>query len=295
MERMNLPAGGPLTAQEDRAVQAGLNALLARQAARFSLGDTSLPAEAARELMQGLCHLLSLWPDSPPEDFRRFLALGPEEAYAAGLRRVEGQRDTARRRWRALCLSAPDLPSLSLRDTLRGMGGYFKGYDARLLPHQAPGCIDYQLCAPAPESLLGMDYTLEYLRRLGMECALLRRFDLGRVRALLEKSSPDYRTLLLNLAAPVFENGLGLALLGRDPRLLTVPPDALRALERLLGPMDERQAAAALAGASDRLCAALGIGTEEERAYWRTLAPGLLPRVTAALPTGNLGRVFVAF
>jgi hypothetical protein len=72
-----------------------------------------------------------------------------------------------------------------------------------------PCDIDYQLCRPVPEDLLGVEYVNEYLRRVVLENDFLRRFPKEPVIKLLENYCPDYRGLLINLYEPVATNALG--------------------------------------------------------------------------------------
>ena len=61
---------------------------------------------------------------------------------------------------------------------------------------------------PVSESLLGINYVNQYLARLAAENSLLTRLPQGEVRAVLERSCPDWRGLLVNLYAPVAANAL---------------------------------------------------------------------------------------
>ena len=288
-----LPAGGPLTPEEETAVRAALHVLLLRQTRLYTQGDsTSLPEETAAELLRSLCHTLRLSPDSPPEDYRLFLARGADASYAAGLSRVEGRLKAAKRLFQAACATAPNWGSLSLRDTLRDIGGWLRRYDARFFAHRVPGGIDYQLCAPAPETLCGADYVIAYLRRLLAENDLLRRVNPLRARRLVGRVSPDYRELLINLSEQPAANAVAAALTDGDVRALTVTEETLRALARRFGPLSPAEARAVLSEGAERMCAALGIEAPEGVRYWRALAAGLAPRVEAALPYGGLAGVF---
>ena len=62
------------------------------------------------------------------------------------------------------------------------------------------GDIDYQLSQSVSESLLGINYVNQYLTRLAAENSLLTRLPQGEVRAVLERSCPDWRGLLVNFS-----------------------------------------------------------------------------------------------
>ena len=88
-------------------------------------------------------------------------------------------------------------------DTLKSIGRSFDLYDPVLSAHVVPCDIDYQLALPVPDSLLGIDYVHEYLRRLSIENSLLVRIEPGALTSLLDSWMPDWRDLVANLYEPV--------------------------------------------------------------------------------------------
>jgi hypothetical protein len=65
-----------------------------------------------------------------------------------------------------------------------------------------------------------VEYINDYLRRLNLESAFLRRFDAGLLTLLYERYYGDYEGLLVNLYAPAAQAALGSALAGKSPRKL---------------------------------------------------------------------------
>lgn len=122
-------------------------------------------------------------------------------------------------------LPGPQIENRSLTDTLAGIGAFWRRYDRRFFAHEVPGDIDYQLCLPAPERLLGVDYLISWLSRLLAESRFLNCFDRRAVVRVLEGSCPDYRGLHINLFEPVAVNALGRTLLGLDPLDLALPSE----------------------------------------------------------------------
>ena len=59
--------------------------------------------------------------------------------------------------------------------------------------------IDYQLCLSVSETLCNVLYIRDYLERLLIGYEQVTNFAPSRVTALLERASPDYRDLLVNL------------------------------------------------------------------------------------------------
>ena len=99
----------------------------------------------------------------------------------------------------------------------------------------------HQLSQPVSEALRGVDYVNEWLRRLCLEQAFLDCFDPVLIRTVLEQSCPDYRNLLINLYEPVAVNALGLAILGDDPRTLSIPASRWQKLKTALPGCRERR------------------------------------------------------
>ena len=155
--------------------------------------------------------------------------------------------------------------------------------------------MDYQLSQPVSETLQGVDYVNDWLRRLCLEQDFLRRFDPSSARAVVARSCPDYRRLLINLFEPVAVNALGLALQGEDPRILSVSPSLRRKLETQFAPLTEAESNAALSAGAESLCAGLGIQNQQATRYLNGLALGLRPRLRAALDAGTLEYVFLEF
>ena len=193
----------PLTDAEEGLWQEKLAALLVRQIALYTANESSsVPAAAARELLRGVLLFLAV----------------PEEADELAHGQHRAQRDSALTLalWRKVVAALPPLENRSLRDTLRSIGRGFHRYDTRFFPQRFDCDIDYQLSVPVSESLLGINYVNQYLTRLAAENSLLTRLPQGEVRAVLERSCPDWRGLLVNLYAPVAANALARTLLGGE-------------------------------------------------------------------------------
>ena len=236
----------PLTGAEERLGQEQLAALLVRQIALYTANESSsVPAAAARELLRGVLFFLAV-PEEPeassqPEDvgsryeaeradrIRVPLPLDLADELARGQRRAQRDAALTIALWRKVVETLPPLENRSLRDTLRSIGRGFHRYDTRFFPQRFDCDIDYQLAVPVSESLLGINYVNRYLTHLAAEYSLLTRLPQGEVRAVLERSCPDWRGLLVNLYAPVAANALARTLLGGEGLTLSDGEiDALR-------------------------------------------------------------------
>ena len=292
-----LAAGGQgegFTEAERLVLQEKLLAFLARQTALYTAGESSaVPMELAEELLESVCFTLGVSAEADPTLLRGLLGGDIKPAYRQGVADLEAKAKYARSLWQAACLTLPGIENQSLLDTMKSIGGFFKKYDCRFFAHQIPCDIDYQLCRPAPDSLMGVDYVIEYLRRICVENDLLRRFDPALTVRLLDLYCPDYKGLLINLYEPVAANALGLALTGGDIRKLEVSEGERERLAALFEPIGPSRAEERLRDAAERVCGFLEIREEAARDYMQSMAADLYPRIRAALPHGNLAGVFL--
>lgn len=281
------------SAAELLTLQERLAGLLADQCRRYAAGDSSLPRETAAELLCSLRYVLGLEGRERPTDPRSLLREPLEEAFRREQAALEKRTAQARRLWQAACTARPRIENRSLTDTLAGIGAFWRRYDRRFFAHEVPGDIDYQLCLPAPERLLGVDYLIAWLSRLLAESRFLNCFDRRAAARVLEGSCPDYRGLHINLFEPVAVNALGRTLLGLDPLDLDLPSEGrarlagrLRALPAQAGERELRAAGRILSG---------GLALDRGTAWYvETAAARLWPRVRAALPHNDLEGIFLS-
>ncbi len=293
------PAGPVADAGEVAATARGTGferrflALLERRTGLYAMGDsTSVPAHVAADILRSVCFVLGIDPDYP-EVPDALLDADLEAVFRARLADVERRVERTAELWRAVVAAMPPIPNTALRDTVAAIGDFPKLYDFRSMAHEVPCVFDYPLCHPVPETLLGVDYINEYLRRLLIELDFIGRFDPRACVSVLERSSPDYVDLLVNLYEPVATNAIGRALLGIDPApLRIVEEERVRIFERLR-PLGVAERSGVLEAAAGRACEAAGIAEKGARGYLGALARELVPRVGAALAAGDLRGVFV--
>ena len=297
----------PLTGAEERLWQEKIAALLVRQIALYTANESSsVPTAAAQELLRGVLFFLAV-PEEPeassrPEDvgsryeaeraarIRVLLPLDLADELARGQRRAQRDAALTLALWRKVVEMLPLLENRSLCDTLRSIGRGFHRYDTRFFPQRFDCDIDYQLAVPVSESLLGINYVNHYLIDLAAENSLLTRLPQGEVRAVLERSCPDWRGLLVNLYAPVAANALARTLLGGEGLTLSDGEiDALR--ERWKHARPEQNMADLLAAAdalAERLALPRGAGK-----YLSGFAREVAARAEALRDCGGLRGVFV--
>ena len=189
--------------------------------------------------------------------------------------------------WRDVCIEMPPLRNIALRDTLAGIEGFWDRYDARLFAQRIPCDIDYPLCSPVPDALVGVDYVEEYLRRLRMEGRFLAFFDAKREERILARSCPDWRGLVVNLYEPVAATAVGAALAGTSIEGLALDEHARSRIRARLSTMGRSGVSALLGSAAREVGACMDMeGADAE--YLSRFAMSLQPRLSA----GGIDGVF---
>lgn len=291
---MNNPIPTLSDGQSD-ALRKNLMALLAAQAGRYTQGASgSLPKETMDELLVSALYTLSVDP-TRPESYAPLVGQNIFACFFQAQTRLLQKRDAALALASSLCLRMDDLGCVALRTTLSSLLNGLKRYDAVFFAHHVPGDIDYQLCMPVSESLMGVDYALRYLQRLELEDELLTCFPIHRVLALLDGVSARWRALVCNLLTPVLENAMALMLLGRPPRRLHVSGDDRAALLVMLCGRTEGELARLFDCAAVHLAQTLLPNRADARILCQTLGKQLAPRVFEAARRGDLSHVFFSF
>ena len=270
-----------LSPEDTLCAQEALWGLLKQQARLYAPDSTSLPAETAATLAESI--LLTLGADRNPAVL---LSVDLHAAFRQGQRRLSQKLTLSQHLLQAALASRPQAENRSLSDTLSSLKSFSKRWDFHFFAQEIPCDIDYQLSQPVSEALRGVDYVNEWLRRLCLEQAFLDCFDPVLIRTVLEQSCPDYRNLLINLYEPVAVNALGLAILGDDPRTLSIPASRWQKLENCLTGLSRKTLADTLSAGATALCSALELPPALLR-HTQTTAQNLLPRLRAALQGGN--------
>ena len=299
-EELYLPApiGGlatSLSGEEQATVQVKLWQLLGRQTRLYTADDSSsVPVETAEELLSSVCFTLDAYMKATGAPPKLFVTENLDILFDGGLKIIEAKIEEGKRLWQTACLSAPEIDSVSYRDTLRNIGGFWTRYDYRFFAHQIPCDIDYQLCRPVPEHSQGIEYINEYLRRIIVENRILRLFSRDLVIRLLQRYCSDYKELLINLCEPVIVNAVGLVLIGVSSFSLQVSSSDQLKLEELFERLPDSKARLALMDAAGNFCNEARITDRFIQEYVANTAVDLYPRISAALPTGSLSRIFLS-
>lgn len=252
--------------------------LLAERTSRYTMGDsTSVRLETAERLAGGILYCVELAQTARPA-----LAASTQKVrYEAGVLEAERQKRHGRMLLKQAESIRPPVENIGFRDTLNALPAFFRAYNTAFFAQEIPCDIDYPLCHPVSEALQGAAYVCEYLRRLNVETAFLRRFPASLLSLIYERIYIGDGGLLVNLYAPVAEAALGRALAGKTARnLLTDASD--RALIRLkMNNTSEPAAKRILQQAANRVGVDLGMTGALEREYLVQTAEALLPRLLA--------------
>ena len=274
--KLYVPAPGEITE--------ALYILLSAQCKSFTGGQSSsLSVETVEALLSSICFSLSCFANKYGQN--ALLKIPPEKA-------LEGARDILKKRiqlCKTLYLTLLRLPfqpdNVSYRDTVNGMENFFKKYDYYFFADQIPCDIDYQLCLPVSESLWGVEFLTEYIKRLiceGRFCGAFQRYE---ITVLLANFGSRNDELLINVFTPVLSNALGRVLLGHDISTLEVTPDGIEKLFSMFAGLKYEEALPIVDKASKLLCSRVGFSGYNAE-YVTESARTLIPRICRCDPKG---------
>ena len=217
---------------------------------------------------------------------RNLLQEPPDVLLREGAEVVRRQTARTRLQYRRACRGLYQEESLSLRDTLRGIGVFFHDYDLQFFAAEVPCDIDYQLAHPVSDELLGVAWLRDYLDRHLTEDTVLRCFPPDSVRRVLAASCPDHQELLVNLYEPAAAAALGVTMAEGDLFELDITAAGQAALTARLAPMTASTRWLALERAGETLARRLELPAGAA-VYLRETALALAPRVEAVLASGG--------
>lgn len=283
---------GRLDERDMLRIQNELWLLLAQQTEQYTMGDSSsVPTETALELFKSICFSIGWYLQETGNDTGLMIG-NMQDLLQASRALLQERIEEGKKLLRRVAASAPPVGSRSYRDTLAGLGEFFRCYDCRFFAHEIPGNIDYQLDQPVAETLQGIAYVEEYLHRLLIENKFCRSFHIETMISLLKSSYPEYRELLVNIYEPVAVNAIGRVLLGKDVRGLDISADERARLADYFRSLAQDEASKELRAAADRVCSELGITDPASCAYLRQTTLELYTRIKTAIAGGGLEEVF---
>lgn len=282
-----------LTAEEQERLTYRLMALLAKQAERYTAGESSsIAADTAQELLESLQYTLFV-AAGETDGNERLLNVDLTDLTELGREKLRQGLEQTKRLWEAVCRTAPDIENLYYADTLRGIGDFLKRYDLIFFAHMKPPCIDYPLLSPVDESLQGITYTREYLRRLLAENLLLSRLDAKAVQRVLRAMGMNKNDAYLNLCEQPLTNAVGLSLLKKDVRKIGINDAERKKITELLIYKTHGELKKLLRCSALGICGSLRITDRFVTEYVTSFALNLIPRLEAALEFGDVSNIFI--
>lgn len=284
-----------LTESERRQAEEILLRLLRERGERYLMGDSSsMPAERAVMLLRSILFCLGLSETSAPVAWRELLASDAEERLLAGIAAVRRRCARVRMLYAVVCIAMPKLNNRAMRDTLGGIGTFFRRYDPEFFAAELPCDIDYPLMLPVPETLTGVDYIERYLRRIAVENAVLSRAPFEDAAAVLARSCPDWQGQVVNVCLPVLNAALGRAALELPLHTLAFGQRECALLSQRVAGADAAAVQTLFLRAAARFSDGAGLAGRQERAYLSACAAELAARTFALRETSALYGVFAA-
>lgn len=151
-----LPQIGALGPQRRMAAERGLWRLLAVQATRYTMGDSSSVAlETAENLLESLCFTLGAYFDQGAEGPEALLRGGLDGLLERAQNALERKVEAGKALWKRACLSLPEVESVSLRDTLKGSAFFSIGMTGGFWPMKSPDILIIRSACPCPAKRRG--------------------------------------------------------------------------------------------------------------------------------------------
>lgn len=288
----SLAKNAVLSLEEQLLLQEKLWELFSAAAKEFTNGEsTSVSEENAARLLSSVCFILQEHLAATAQSESSLVYGDIAAAFAHGKTVLLERVAEARMLWERAVLSLPKIPSRALSDTMQGIKRGISHYDVDLFAAEVPAAIDYQLMTPVPESTLGIEYVISWLRELLLENYVLSRFEPKAVRGVLLRVCPFYSELIINLCENPLQNAIGLLLLKKDPFSLAVSRADRAALTEMFVSLSKEECEGLLCSAARELCAVIAL-PEEYQSGVAAFAKSLAPRIMASLPSKLCG-VFV--
>lgn len=271
--------------------------LLTNQCTRFTRGQSSsLRVERVESLWQSINFTLGLYLKSRPDpeqaaaELKKTLLL---ELYQKGSIRIGHKMHTARHFYEMAMANKLVTLNYTYNATLnpKGVGQFFRLYDADFAAQEIPASIDYQLCNPVTD-LTGIEFIQKYLENLYLEnefCGNFKPFDL---HCLLYGFDAGYPDLLLNLFEIVMTAALGCVLIKRPVAKLALTVDEVQSLRNRLAQDDADLIAFKLHQAMEVLFKELKKLTSVAlRRYLEISLPKITLNIIQAVKTNTLSKI----
>lgn len=190
------------------------------KAKRFTLGDSSsIPEETANHILSSIQYTIGIELQSIQSINKqiKFLISEPiQSIFENGLKKVKNLFKKAKIYHMKVKETMLPLDILAYNDTLtNGLNIFFKEYDAEFFSHESPGSIDYPL-AYDEMNTTGVQYTIDYLKKVYLENLLCRKLRQKDILKLLNYYDRNYKVLLFNVFKVILHNIIGSIILHKN-------------------------------------------------------------------------------
>ncbi|MBS7238822.1 MAG: hypothetical protein KIG94_01365 [Acetatifactor sp.] len=290
-KRSDLVCSFRFSEEEQQQYYLKLLELLTWQSAKYNGTDsTSMPAETAKELLASLVYTLSVAAGEDGMSDCELLKSDLRQVIGRGQAILDRKRTALELSWGVLCLEAPNIPNVYYMDTMKNLGEFFKHYELYYFAHQIPCSIDYPLLGPIEESVQGISFIEEYMRRLRMENQLIHFFGTETVTLFLNRIQVNYREEYGNLCEPVLVNAIGRVICGMEPDSPDLTGQDAAFLEKIFAGKSAAEIRELLSPAMERICR---LAFVEEVSYFEKFLHSLVLRIEIAVREGNLTNIFL--
>ncbi|MEG0853520.1 MAG: DUF6179 domain-containing protein [Angelakisella sp.] len=271
--------------------------LLRSTSQQFTKGrSSSVTTERAQALMASNLYTIGVYLKTLPTPEDALAALIQEkfpELYSKGRKRLDTKLRTARLYHANVVRSMVVTRNEAYNDTLvAGMEGFFKLYNPDFGAHEIHITADYPLANPISD-LAGIEFIQRYLEAVKLENDFCALFPHHAIHGISRSYHPNYRVLIFNLFQQVFTCALGCVLTGRQARRLSLTPDDVAELSRVLRDLPRAELETTMNLAAEKLIRELDITSSLMQKYMEDALPELCANIAHGLDNETPERVFL--
>ncbi len=210
---------GLLEQTELESLRLQMPGLLAHETGRFTHGESSsVRVETAESIFNSIAYTVGLFLKTmaPGDGILLFQQKPLKEVLRMGRELIRRKFRVAKLMYLECMASRIQTPNLAYDETLEGLSMFFQAYDMEFGAHETPAMIDYPVSGP-PIRTVGIEYMLEYTKRLLDENRELSLFTPGQIHTAMLDYDPGYADLLVNIYEQVIKYASGRSVLPDAP------------------------------------------------------------------------------
>lgn len=277
-------------------LQLELVELIGVQSERYTYDESSsIKIEAAQNIIQSVSYCIGAYLKSAPTMEKKIRLLQTEKIrslFYKGMDVVSAMRTEAKEMLEGLQKERLLIDNIAYNDTLlKGLPAFFHDYEIEFAAHEDCGSIDYPLCEGI-NGLTGVEYIIEYIRRLQEENNFCSKFPKESISRLLQGYQFESKHLLINIYELVLVNALGGEMSGDDIYGLTINAVNIQYLQKKLEGYTAIELKERLVKAYDDLCDIINY-KESLPNYTKDCIANISIRIKNNLETKTLDKIFI--